>query len=216
MTKAIIFDFWGTLVENGVWSPTKQVQNILNIRLPFSEYVVRMEKAMMTSSFESLNEAFRAVCTEFTLEPKDPLIDQLVGMWNKNWMLARPFPDVQETLQKLQEKYMLILISNTDSFSVEKVLDKYMLRPYFSHVFLSHQVGLLKNDPAFLQKVLEALQLSAEDCLLIGDSIESDMEAAGKAGIQSILIDWKNARDYTPKIGSLNELKHLLEEQGHD
>ena len=33
MTKAIIFDLWGTLVENGVHSPIKQVKNILS-RLP--------------------------------------------------------------------------------------------------------------------------------------------------------------------------------------
>jgi len=214
--KALLFDFWGTLVENGVWSPTKQVKNLLQIDLPFSEYVLRMERALMTRLFPSLREAFQELCKEFSLDGTAEQLDQLIGLWNKNWMLARPFADVKDTLQDLQQRYTLVLISNTDCFSVEKVLDKYMLRPYFSHVFLSHQVGLLKNDPAFLKKVLEALQLSAEDCLLIGDSIESDMEAAGKAGIRSVLIDRKNARDYTPKIGSLNELKHLLEEQGHD
>ena len=51
MVKAIIFDFWGTLVENGVWSPIKQVKQILDIDVPFSEYVVRMEKAMIPALF---------------------------------------------------------------------------------------------------------------------------------------------------------------------
>lgn len=213
MVKALLFDFWGTLVENGVWSPTKQVKNILQIDLPFSDYVLRMERALMTKPFPSLREAFQELCKEFSLDGTEEQLDQLIGLWNKNWMLARPFPDVQETLQKLQEKYILILVSNTDSFSVEKVLDKYALRQSFAHTFLSHHVGLLKNEPAFLQKVLEALQLSAEDCLLIGDSIESDMEAAKKAGIRSVLIDRKNARDYAPKIITLKELEKTLEEQ---
>ncbi len=213
MVKALLFDFWGTLVENGIWSPTKQVKNLLQIDLPFSDYVLRMERALMTKPFPSLREAFQELCKEFSLDGTEEQLDQLIGLWNKNWMLARPFPDVQETLQKLQEKYMLILVSNTDNFSVEKVLDKYALRQPFAHTFLSHHVGLLKNDPAFLQKVREALQLSAEDCLLIGDSIESDMEAARKAGIRSVLIDRKNARDYAPKIITLKELEKTLEEQ---
>ena len=68
MVKAILFDFWGTLVENGVHSPIKQVKNILNIRLPFSEYVIRMEKAMMTQEFSSLKDAFIAVGKEFNIE----------------------------------------------------------------------------------------------------------------------------------------------------
>ena len=86
MTKAILFDFWGTLVENGVWSPIKQVRNILEIKLPFPEYVVRMEKAMMTSKFNNLKEAFENVCKEFNLEINNDKIDSLVGMWNKSWM----------------------------------------------------------------------------------------------------------------------------------
>ena len=68
MVKAILFDFWGTLVENGVWSPIKQVKRIINIHTPFSEYVVRMEKAMMTQKFSSLKDAFESVCKEFGVE----------------------------------------------------------------------------------------------------------------------------------------------------
>ena len=48
MVKAILFDFWGTLMEQGVRSPIQHVKNALQIDLPFSEYVVRMERAMMT------------------------------------------------------------------------------------------------------------------------------------------------------------------------
>ena len=65
MTKIILLDFWGTLVENGVWSPTKQVRNILGIRMPFPEYVVRMERSMMTKEFSSL-KAFLYVFAIYT------------------------------------------------------------------------------------------------------------------------------------------------------
>ena len=67
MVKAILFDFWGTLVEQGVWSPVKQVKNILQIDLSFSEYITRMESAFMTQTFSSLKEAFENICHEFNL-----------------------------------------------------------------------------------------------------------------------------------------------------
>ena len=46
MLKAIIFDFWGTLVETGTSSPIRQVKDILRLRLSFPAYVTRMEEAM--------------------------------------------------------------------------------------------------------------------------------------------------------------------------
>src|SRR3989344_5406856 len=149
MVKAIIFDFWGTLVENGVWSPIKQVQQILNINMPFSEYVGRMEQAMMTQKFDSLREAFEAVCEEFKVECNEEKMEALIGMWNKSWMLAKPYEEVQEELRKLKEEYKLILVSNPDNFSINQVLDKFQLREYFDYVFLSYEAGLLKTDPKF-------------------------------------------------------------------
>ncbi|MBT5924546.1 HAD family hydrolase [Candidatus Woesearchaeota archaeon] len=151
MKKVILFDFWGTLVENGVWSPIKQVRNMLQIRLPFPEYVVRMERAMMTEKFSSLKEAFESVCKEFSIEPNKERIEALVGMWNSSWMLAQPYQEVKDTLTKLKEKYSLVLISNTDSFSIENVLDKFELRDFFDTIFLSYKVGMIKTDSNFLK-----------------------------------------------------------------
>ena len=103
MVKAILFDFWGTLVEVGTWSPVKQVRNILNTKLPFPEYVVRMERALMTEKYPTLKEAFENVCKEFKIEPTPEIIEELIGVWNKSWMLAEPYNDVEKTLTKLKE-----------------------------------------------------------------------------------------------------------------
>ena len=43
--KGVLFDFWGTLVENAIRpSPIRQVQFYMNLEMPFSDYVVRFEE----------------------------------------------------------------------------------------------------------------------------------------------------------------------------
>jgi putative hydrolase of the HAD superfamily len=210
MVKAILFDFWGTLVENGVWSPTKQVKRIINIKVPFSEYILRMEKAMMSREFESLSAAFESICQEFNLECREEQLDELIGMWNKSWMLAKPYEETKEVLEELSKKYELILISNSDSFSIKRVLDKYDLRKYFKQIFLSCETGLIKSDEKFMQHVLKESNLRKEDCVLVGDSLESDMTAAERAGVRGILIDRREGRNYTEKVKNLKELSAIL------
>ncbi|MEW5896632.1 MAG: HAD family hydrolase [Nanoarchaeota archaeon] len=211
MVKAIFFDFWGTLVENGIWSPIKQVKESLGIKVHFSEYVVRMEEAMMTRKFASLGEAFESVCREFGLQCNEEKTEELVGMWNKSWMLAKPYDEVKDELDKLKGKYTLVLVSNTDCFSVGNVLDKFALRPFFDKTFFSYDINLIKTDKNFFRKVLAELHLKAEECVLVGDSVQSDVIPAKRLGINAILMDRKGLFDYSPKIRNLSELKTVLE-----
>ena len=75
---------------------------------------------------------------------------------------------------------------------------------------MSCEVGLIKNDANFLKKVLKETKLAAEDCVLVGDSILSDMEAAKEAGIKSALLDRKQRQHFHPKIRNLKELQSIL------
>lgn len=210
MVKVLLFDFWGTLVEQGVHSPIKQVRNLLQINLPFSEYVVRMERAMMTREFSGLREAFQSVCTEFQIQCPEEIMEELVGMWNKSWMLAHPYPDVEKTLAHLQQNYALALVSNTDSISVRKVLEKYNLQHYFKQCFFSFEMGLLKTDPDFFPKVLKQLQVEMAECAMIGDSLQSDILPAKQAGMNAILVDRKGTRSNEVSIRTLNQLETVL------
>jgi putative hydrolase of the HAD superfamily len=210
MVKAILFDFWGTLAEQGIWSPIKQIKNMLQIDMPFSEYVVRMEHAFMTKTFPSLKEAFEELCQEFNITPTNEQIEELIGLWNKAWMLAQPYVETETILKKLREKYQVILISNTDCFSLPQVLEKFQLEPLFDQIFFSHQLGAIKTDDIFLKTVLTKLNLTPEDCILVGDSIQSDIISARKAGLKAILIDRKNTRNHHPKIKNLNDLEKII------
>jgi HAD superfamily hydrolase (TIGR01493 family) len=210
MVKAIIFDLQGTLVENGVYpSPLRQVKNILRIDAPFSDFVMRFEKILMIEKYPSLKEAFIIVCEEFHMQPKDYLLEKMVGLWNKNKLLSQLYPDTLEVLAELKSEYKLVLVSNVDCFSKD-VIDRFQLEKYFDLILLSCDTGLLKNDRKFFSMVLDKLHLNAEDVLMVGDSLESDLDTAKASGIRGVLIDRHNKREYSPKIITLTELKQHL------
>lgn len=210
MVKAVLFDFWGTLVDNGVSSPIKQVKDILGIRGYFSDYVVRMERAMMTRKFNTLRDAFDAVAKEFRIRYTEEQMEELIGVWNKSWMLGQPYGEVLATLEQLKQKYTLVLITNTDCFSVQGVMDKFKLDRFFAERFFSYEMGMLKTDPDFLRDVLNKLGLAVEECVMVGDSIHSDMLAATQIGMRAILVDRRDMREFDPKITSLTALEGVL------
>ena len=210
MKKVVIFDFWGTLVENGVWSPIRQVRNILKVDMDYSEYVTRLERVMMIKKFETLGEAFKVVCDEFSIECGPKKIDRLVGLWNKNWILAEPYEETLDILKELKGDFKLVLISNTDCFSVSSVASKYNLRGFFDLILFSYEVGMLKTDEGFYQKIFDELKVKPEECLAVGDSIETDIKAAQNAGVDVVLIDRKRRREFNPKIEKLSELRGML------
>jgi len=212
MIKAILFDFWGTLVENGIFpSPVKQSRYILRVRMPFKDFIIRFETALMTKPYADLNEAFNAVCQEFELEPASFLIEKLVGMWNKNELLGKPFLETLEVLDYLKEKKIKLgLISNTTP-TITRVMEKFDLNKYFDATMYSYDEGLLKTDPEMFAKLLKKLKVKPEEAVMIGDSIPTDIIGSKNAGIRSILLDRMNKRMYFPKMVNMRKLTELIE-----
>lgn len=211
MTKVIIFDFWGTLIENGVRpSPSKQVRYFLRLREPFSQFIHTFEASFMTKKFETLDEGFHAVTDAFNKRIPDFVYDKLVGMWNKFTILSKPFDDVIPALEDLKKDYKLVILSNTDAFSLPQVMEKYDLNKYFDKVYASYETGKLKVNPDSYKQIFEDFDVTAADCLMVGDSPQSDLESANVAGVPAVLIDRRGwAEDYE-KIGSLSELRDYL------
>lgn len=211
MTKAIIFDFWGTIVETGVFpSPVRQVKRIMRLDVPFSEFIVKFEKVLMTRRFDSLSEAFEHVAQEFGVNPPPFVYDKLIGMWNKNRLLAKPFEETMEVLERLHEKYKLVLLSNSDSLSIEPLLERFDLRRHFDIIKISCETGVLKTDPQAFEDILAELGADASDVVMVGDSLESDMVPAKAAGMRAILVDRRDRREYPDKISDLTQLDSCI------
>ena len=212
MAKAILFDFWGTIVENGAFSPMRQSWSIMRVNMAFSPFVQKFEDSFMTTKFEDQKAAFAKIFADFDVPPRDFVIDKMIGVWNSNRLLAKPFPETVAVLEELKKDgYKLALISNTDCFSIEPILEKFELAKYFDVIHLSYKNGLLKTNPKSFEAVLKELGVKKEDAIMVGDSLETDIEGARMAGIKAILVDRKDRRNYPEKVHDLTELKKFLE-----
>jgi len=211
MVKAIFFDFWGTLAENGTYSPLKQTFRILRARMPFGQFAEQFERTFFTKPFEDQVEAFTIVCNTFNCPPKPFIIDKLVGVWNKNKLLAKLYPETIDALKALKDKgFKLYLISNSQSNTIEPLIEKFGMKELFDGLFVSCSEGCLKTDGLF-ETALEKTKLSKDEVVSVGDSIETDIRGAERAGIKAILVDRRGTRDFPNKIALLTELVDKIE-----
>ena len=211
MIKAVLFDLWGTLVENGTYSPLKQSYEILRAETDYSSFVVQFEKIFMTKKFDSQAEGFTEICKAFSVEPTPEIIDELIGVWNKNKLLARAFLDTVPVLTFLKSQNIKIgLLSNTPMNSGDFVLEKLQLTKYFDAIHLSCNTGLVKQDPESFINILKDLDCDPKDALMVGDSMETDIHGAERAGVKGILLDRRGRREHHTKIRNLMEIRNFL------
>ena len=212
MVKGVFFDFWGTLVENGTYSPLKQSFSILRVRMPFGAFAEQFERVLMTKQYEDQAQAFTEVCKAFNVNPIPIVIEQLIGVWNKNRLMATLYPETVETLKALKAKKIKIaLISNAPQNSVETTLERFGIKDLFDGIFISHEQGMLKTEGLF-ELALKKLKLKKTDVIAVGDSIETDVKGAEAAGIKAYLLDRKGKREFPNKVLLLTEILKIVEE----
>lgn len=89
------------------------------------------------------------------------------------------------TLQKLSERYPMALVSNFYG-NIGTILEDYQLKEFFPTVIESAVVGIRKPDPAIFQLGVEALHLTSEQTLVVGDSFGKDILPAHTIGCHTV------------------------------
>jgi len=121
-----------------------------------------------------------------------------------------------ELVRKLAGVFPLGLITNGIASVQRRRFAASPILAYFKAVVISEDVGIAKPDPRIFAPALEAIGVSAQDVLYVGDSISSDMAAARNAGMdfcwlnpQGLAIPEGYAPEYV--IASLGEFPKISE-----
>ena len=92
-------------------------------------------------------------------------------------------------LRGLKKRGRVFLITNGTPAAQYGRLDSLGLRSFFDGIFVSGEIGYAKPDSRFFEYVLKNAAVGREDCVVIGDSLSSDIAGAANAGILSV---WYN------------------------
>ena len=123
-------------------------------------------------------------------------------------------PNAEALLRALHGTYKVFVVTNGDTVTQLKRIETSGFSPYFDGVFISEQMGTKKPEKAFFDQVFAEIGEEYRDCcLLVGDSLSSDMQGGRNAGIPTCFYGKKEAADERCDfvISDLLELLPLLE-----
>ncbi len=160
--------------------------------------------------YRRLKEAFDAVHFSISDELIDTLAIQYIKfMPNFNHL----FDGAIDILNYLKDKYQLHIITNGFEEVQTKKMKSSKIYHYFDQVITSESVGVKKPNPLIFEHALCVAKATKENSIMIGDSIEADIEGAINFGVKAIYCDFENNN---PKgntfvtVSALHQIKQLL------
>lgn len=98
------------------------------------------------------------------------------------------YQEVPEVLSELQPRFQLAVVSNFDG-RLRFVLEHLGLSKFFSHVFISSELGADKPNPEIFRRALQLINVKPQETLHVGDDPDRDWKAASEAGLQVFTLD---------------------------
>jgi putative hydrolase of the HAD superfamily len=98
------------------------------------------------------------------------------------------YPEVRDVLEQLQPRFQLAVISNFDG-RLRFILQHLGISNFFTHIFVSSEIGADKPDPEIFRRALEIVDLKSSEVLHIGDDPQRDWKAASAAGLSIFRLD---------------------------
>ena len=114
------------------------------------------------------------------------------------------YPDVPGILEQLQPRFQLAVLSSFDG-RLRFILQHLGISRFFTHIFLSSEIGADKPDLEIYRRALRLIDLKPNEVLHVGDDPERDWKAATAAGLSIFQLN-------RPK----NSLRDLVKWVGRD
>ena len=93
-----------------------------------------------------------------------------------------------EIIDKIKDKYKIMMMSNQVESWLEKVIEENNLRKKFHYFVNSYHVNIRKPDEGIFKIALETSKSKSSETLFIDDKVEN-INAARTLGIQVILFE---------------------------
>ncbi len=208
MKKLLIFDAYGTLLSTGSGSldAAKKILSLQEKGIDAAYFYAQWKKLHRKhideandSKFISEQDIFvndlKVLYEQYHINrsfEKDVhiMLDSLYG--------RIVFPEVASAVEKLREKYRLVIGSTTDTEPLISNLKSNRLN--MGAVYTSEIIRKYKPHKDFYQYILNMEGYEAKDAVFIGDSLTDDVFGPQTIGIKAVLVDRKNKYSSTENI----------------
>jgi putative hydrolase of the HAD superfamily len=193
--KAVLFDIDDTLFDtttlakmarvNAVKAMVESGLPIHDVQRGYKPLVKIVEEygANYDQHFDRLLEVFG--------HKQDPKVIAagIVAYHDTKLAYLKPDPDVIPTLIALRDKGCKIgIVSNGRSVKQWEKIIRLGLQHFFHKVVISEEVGVEKPESKIFDIALKKLHVNADEAVYVGDTLETDVFGANKAGLVSVRL----------------------------
>ena len=198
--KLIMFDMDGTLINSG-----NVIANTINyVRENLGFETMKKDFILEKVNDPNINSAEFFYGTVHFTDKQSELFEEY---YHKNCLSDLELYDgIYNLLESLQDDFILSVATNANSEFAHKMLNHLEIGKYFKTVVGYNDVVKPKPHPEMVYKILEEINTTKEKSLLVGDS-HKDIQAATKAGVDSILVNWGFSNHEENAIEDIKELK---------
>lgn len=213
MIKSVLFDLDGTLLNRDA-SVKRFIDNQYE-RL--NKWLAPIKKDDYSSRFIELDcrgyvwkdKVYQQLTDEFKISgiTWEMLLRDYVDYFKSSCIA---FPNLIEMLDELKSQSILLgLITNgRGRFQMDNI--KAMgIENYFDSILISEWEGIKKPDPEIFTRAMRKLNVSAKECLFVGDHPENDVKAAQHTGMKAIWKEDKQWRSFQADY-MINDLMEIL------
>ena len=209
MIKKIIFDVDNTLIkwDKKYWYSLNKTLEYFNIKYN-DETVNKLIKAV--DDYEIRYDTYKI---EYMINMMEEytninLPDNFVDIWLS--FLEECVPKKEDnnlikTLEYLQEKYELVILTNWFKSSQVARLKKVGIYKYFKQIYSADFFPMKPKYESFLTAIGD---LSPNECVMVGDNLDVDIKNPYEMGMNVYYLT-NNESSY-PSIKSIEELKEIL------
>jgi putative hydrolase of the HAD superfamily len=191
--KVIIFDLFGTLVEDFATSIGQMQAELIKAlavpREPFMENWRQTSEMRTIGAFQTVEASIDYVCGVMGTQITAEQMAKAVGIRLHYIRRAlNPRPDALETLARLKtDGYKTGLLSNC-SIEIPILWPETEFADLLDSAIFSSRERLKKPDPRIYHLACKRLGAEPEACLYVADGENHELTAAAKVGLHSILI----------------------------
>lgn len=140
--------------------------------------------------------------------------------WNRDYLhmlgdCGDVLPGAVELLRALKPHCALVLATNGVADTQRRRLRNNPIVPYLDAVFISEEMGIGKPAKGYFDRILTALNADPATTVMVGDDLNSDIQGAINAGLDSIWYSQAKERNPLPtyQAESLEKVAEIILEE---